>query len=61
MTLVVWDGSDARPFVPGMNLNDARAANTCHYWMPCGQDFPVEEGTFAGEETPGSEPRFRCC
>ena len=53
VTLVVWDGSDARPFVPGMNLNDAPGdGNTCHYWMPCGQDFPVEEGTFAGEEKP---------
>ena len=62
VTLVVWDGSDARPFVPGTNLNDARAdGNTCHYWMPCGQDFPVEEGTFAETKPRGWEPRFRCC
>ena len=63
VTLVVWDGSDARPFVPGMNLNGSSPGdgNTCHYWMPCGQDF-AGGGHVRGEEKPrGSEPRFRCC
>lgn len=60
VTLVVWDGSDARPFIPGLNLNDGGPGDGhgCHYWMPCAQDFPVEAGAFAGDDVPGLGTAF---